>query len=231
MKKHLFSLWILWPLLAWSLWFAACEKKAGIPDEQDSFQRDTAGIFTDSRDGKKYRWIKIDNHIWMAENLAYTGRDIRHVTDIHQWVNNTEYHGWSYYDNNPRNANTYGVHYQWEAARRACPPGWHLPTREEWQSLIRTLGGPPHAGGKLKETGTAHWNYPNTNATNSSGFTALPAGEYSGYSSGMGKVGYWWTGSGHQDRAHVIILYHNHAECFTMNLCKTLGASVRCVKD
>ena len=52
-------------------------------------------------------------------------------------------------------------------------------------------------GGKLKETGTFHWNSPNTGATNESGFTALPGGYRPGYLSGEGNSAVFWTVSGY----------------------------------
>ena len=72
-----------------------------------------------------------------------------------------------------------------------CPEGWHLPSDTEWKQLTDYLG--ENAGGKLKEAGTTHWNAPNTEATNESGFTALPGGyrDNSGYFYSMGYNGSW----------------------------------------
>jgi hypothetical protein len=67
------------------------------------------------------------------------------------------------------------VYYIIGKLRNACPEGWHLPTDAEWTELIEFLGGEEVAGGKLKETGTTHWISPNTDASNETGFTALPA--------------------------------------------------------
>ena len=57
-----------------------------------------------------------------------------------------------------------------------CPNGWHMPSEAEWQQFAGFLGGVNIAGGKLKETGNAHWISPNTGATDEVGFTAMPAG-------------------------------------------------------
>ena len=54
-----------------------------------------------------------------------------------------------------------------------CPEGWHLPSDGEWTQLTDYLGGVSIACGKLKETDTTHWDSPNRNATNESGFTAM----------------------------------------------------------
>jgi uncharacterized protein (TIGR02145 family) len=64
------------------------------------------------------------------------------------------------YDNLPANGNTYGALYNWFAVEtgKLCPTGWHVPTDAEWTVLSDYLGGANIAGGKLKETGTAHWN-------------------------------------------------------------------------
>ena len=58
----------------------------------------------------------------------------------------------------------------------AFPTGWDIPTTAQYAILSNYLGGNSVSGGKLKETGTAHWQTPNTGATNSSGFTGLGGG-------------------------------------------------------
>ena len=75
------------------------------------------------------------------------------------------------------NVSDYGKLYTWEEAVAIDVDGWHLPTNAEWDTLITYLGGTGVAGGKMKEAGLSHWSSPNTGATNSSGFTALPAGD------------------------------------------------------
>jgi uncharacterized protein (TIGR02145 family) len=57
-----------------------------------------------------------------------------------------------------------------------CPAGWRFASQTDYDCLNEYLGGMTVSGGKMKETGTSHWWTPNTGATNSSGFTALPSG-------------------------------------------------------
>jgi len=118
----------------------------------------TKGVFIDQRDGKQYRYITIGDQVWMAENLNYLTNET--------WC----------YNNKKRNCKTFGRLYSWEAARYACPEGFHLPSDKEWDQLVIFLGGESVAGGKLKEAGTNHWISPNSWAGNSSGFSALPSG-------------------------------------------------------
>ncbi len=136
------------------------------------------GSFTDSRDGKNYKTVKIGTQTWMAENLAYKNSS-----------------GCWAYDNKESNVTTYGYLYDWETAKNVCPTGWHLPSDAEWTQLTNYLGGEKVAGGKLKETGTTHWKSPNKGATNETGFTAIPGG--SCFSTGaffaIGGYGYWWS--------------------------------------
>ncbi len=109
------------------------------------------GSFTDSRDGKVYKTVKIGTQTWMAENLAFK----------------TESGCWAY-DNDESNVAKYGRFYNWETSKKVCPAGWHLPSDKEWKTLTDFLGGENVAGGKMKSK--TDWNDPNTGATNKSGF-------------------------------------------------------------
>jgi uncharacterized protein (TIGR02145 family) len=179
---------------------------------------DTAGTFTDSRDGNEYKWVKIGDQVWMAENLKYLPK----VNRVADGSEDTDYKGSYYYvydydgtDVNEAKATsnykTYGVLYNWDAAtggssssasnpsgvQGACPSGWHLPSDAEWTQLTDYLSvsGDSVAGGKLKEAGTTHWRSPNTGATNETGFTALPGGNRSssGAFHNIGGYGPWWS--------------------------------------
>jgi len=88
-------------------------------------QSDTSS-FTDSRDGQVYKTVKLGDRWWMAQNFNYetTG-------------------SWCYL-NNDQNCNLYGRLYTLSAAKISCPPGWHLPTDDEWQTLEAYLGIPLH---------------------------------------------------------------------------------------
>jgi len=136
----------------------------------------SASTFTDSRDGKAYRTIKIGQKVWFAENLNFAEEGSR------------------CYDNDPANGDKYGRLYDWETAVKACPPGWRLPTDEEWSAVEHIVGGRSIAGKKLKSP--SGWNK-GINETNEYGFSALPSG--GGYGDGefygCGFNGFWWTGT------------------------------------
>ena len=141
----------------------------------------SCGTITDI-DGNTYNSVTIGTQCWTKENLntiRYRNGDIiPQVTDSAQWANLTT-GAWCYYNNDASTAITYGRFYNRAAlldSRGLAPTGWHVPTSNEFVILTTYLGGTSVAGAKLKEIGTSHWLAPNTEATNSSGFTALASG-------------------------------------------------------
>jgi uncharacterized protein (TIGR02145 family) len=191
-------------------------------------------------DGNNYPVVKIGDQIWMAEDLRVTtypnGTPIPHVTDNTAWANladdNTS-DAYCFYNND--NTTDYGALYTYAAAIGVCPDGWHLPTDTEWTELTDYLGGTSVAGGKMKETGTSHWNSPNTGATNESGFSAIPGGIRSGFDgtfSQLGNYSYWWSATVFSFmHAWERFLKYENAEAFRGNDNKSFGFYVRCVRD
>jgi uncharacterized protein (TIGR02145 family) len=198
---------------------------------------DTTPTVTDT-DGNVYGTVKIGNQVWMTENLRTTkyndDSNIPLVTDGTAW-SNLDTSGYCWYNNDSTaNAQTYGALYNWYTVNtnKLCPTGWHVPTDAEWTVLTDYLG--VLAGGRLKETGTAHWNDPNTDAINDSKFTALPGGAR--YNNGtfnhIGSFGYWWIATeGNAIRAWYLRMRYN-ADYIDRNIYDKLGGfSVRCLRD
>lgn len=200
---------------------------------------DSVGTVTDI-DGNVYRTIKIGDQWWMAENLKVTrypnGDAIPAVANSNTWVK-SESGARCAYDYTATNVPTYGYLYNWYAvndSRHLAPEGWHVPTDFEWSHLIQELGGAAEAGGTLKTAGTEYWEIPNTAATNSSGFSALPGGWNTpyGFFTAVGKHAFFWTSSEHSTESGVD--YHlgwDHAQVCRSVDSKIYGMSIRCVKD
>jgi len=191
-------------------------------------------------DGNVYNTVTIGTQVWMVENLKTTkyrdGTSIPNVTNNSAWSNlNTGAYCDS--DNTPSNSATYGRLYNWYAATDAhniAPTGWHVPTDAEWSTLTTFLGGVTVAGGKLKETGTAHWQSPNTGATNETGFTGLPGGFRStnGTFNYIGYSGYCWSSSENDTNfAWYRYLSYTNGNVDSDNNSKSNGFSVRCLRD
>jgi uncharacterized protein (TIGR02145 family) len=132
-------------------------------------------------DGNVYHYVTIGTQTWMAENLKTTrlndGTTIPLVTVDTLWAALTT-PGFCWYNDSDSYKATYGALYNWYAVNtgKLAPKGWHVPTDSEWTVLTTFLGGTKVAGGKLKDTGTAYWDSPNTGATDEYGFKALPGG-------------------------------------------------------
>ena len=138
------------------------------------------------RDGNSYNTVTIGSQTWMTENLRVTrlndNTPIQLVTSNSSWASMTTPAYCWYNNDEAANKNIYGGLYNWYAVNtgKLCPSGWHVPSHQEFTVLRDYLGGATAAGGKLKEVGLTHWKSPNTGATDSSGFTAVPSGTRTG---------------------------------------------------
>ena len=207
-------------------------------DKDDNDFAGNSGVFTDERDGQRYKWIRIGDQIWMAENLNATifidGSPITLAEDDNEWTNLSDA-GYCWYNNNKiDNSQTYGALYNGYAASnpKISPSGWHVATSADWQRLFDFLG--EDAAGKLKENGNVLWANPNTGATNESNFNARPGGRRDSENSfnSMGRFGYWWTSSsGGGANFNCIWITNNSSSVSTGNVQKYQGMSIRCVKD
>lgn len=196
-------------------------------------------------DGNVYHYITIGSQVWMVENLKTTrlsnGAFIPLVTNANTWGNlSTPAYCW-YNNDETSNKNTYGALYNWYTVdtNLLAPVGWHIASDGDWSTLITYLGGYSVAGGKMKETGNSHWASPNTGATNSSGFKALPGGLLSLNNTtwmfgSIGAQGYWWSSSYLITRSAISISANNSSVYDVIpgyGTNEKSGMYVRCVRN
>lgn len=160
-----------------------------------------------------YKTVNIGNQVWMAENLNVKTEN-------------------SYcYNDNELNCAKYGRLYEWDAAKKACPSGWHMPSKEEFKTLVATVGGPKVAGKSLKsESG---WNNKG-NGANAYFFSALSAGDRltGGSYSGEGDYADFWTSTEKNgDDAYVMHLHYIADNASLVAVNKKNGFSIRCLKN
>lgn len=191
-------------------------------------------------DGNIYNTVMIGTQVWLVENLKTTkyrdGTSIPKMTEDTQWYRQKT-GAYCDYDNIESNSTIYGRLYNWYAvsdSRNIAPAGWHVPSDTEWTTLISYLGGVNLAGFKLKDAGNTYWPKPN-NASNESGFTALPGGTRSLYGSflGIGYYGYWWSATAQYELEEALIrsMDYNYAYVKSSYYSMNNGLSVRCLKD
>jgi uncharacterized protein (TIGR02145 family) len=208
--------------------------------------------FKDIRDNKIYPSVLIGSQCWMAANMNVG-------TMIEGSVNQLDNNIIEKYCNSnlESNCDVYGGIYTWyevmqystaQGSQGICAPGWHIPTDNEWKILEGTVdsqygvGNPvwdligdrgSDAGGNLKETGTTHWVWPNTGATNSSGFTALPGGSRNtdGSFPGFQIFERMWTSNENGTTALRRALSSPRADISRDYANKFFGFSVRCIKN
>jgi len=174
-------------------------------------------MFTDSRDGNKYRTVKIGRQTWMAENLNYNAS------------------GSKCYDNEPENCTRYGRLYDWSTAKKVCPSGWHLPSKDEWDVLEEKVSTERTAGKKLKAKSGWDWvklEEKSGDGTDEFGFSALPGGHSSGGFGNLGNFGFWW--SAYMTPAGIVyypfMRYDNDDILWSVDSGHKLH-SVRCIQD
>jgi uncharacterized protein (TIGR02145 family) len=216
-------------------------------------------------DRNTYRVVTIGSQVWMAENLRASryadGTPIPLVEDQTTWGDLTiSDKAFCYYSYDSTYKEDYGALYSWPAAMNgeagsdlnpsgiqgACPDGWHLPGDNEWKDLEMFLGMTQNKadstgyrgegiGGKLKATGTDHWEDPNTGATDESGFSALPGGlnNSAGYCYNRTIDCYFWSSTdGGDNEIWYRYLSYERSEIYRdMTYWYGDGFSVRCVKD
>ena len=195
--------------------------------------------FTDctDADSNHYPVVRICNQTWMAQNLN-VGKLDASQSDLPVFSKHC-------YNNRVSNCNIYGGLYTWymmmyhdttSGSRGICPYGWHVPTLSEWNILIGCLGG-VYSGGKLKETDTIHWKSPNTGASNSSGFSALPGGDWdshNGVSGALGITGWYWTSTQFHESnsiAYYKAMMYNTTYIYSNIYLKDDSYSVRCLMN
>lgn len=205
----------------------------------DLFNDETDPILKDY-DGNVYETVAIGEQVWMAENLKAThyddGTSIPLVTADSEWGKLSS-PGYCWYGNDKvTNGKTYGALYNWYAVNtdKLCPSGWHVPSDAEWTKLTTYLKGDSIAAGKLKESGTSHWQIPNTGATNVTNFTALPNGyrDTVGVYFGIENFGFWWTSTGISGvSAYNRSMSYASEAVISPDAFMQDGFAIRCIKD
>jgi uncharacterized protein (TIGR02145 family) len=185
------------------------------------------GTFTDARDGKTYKTTKIGEQVWMAENLNYNTKGSRCYNDSISYCGK------------------YGRLYDWATAMKACPNGWHLPSNDDWDKLMRYVDGDkgaesPYesktAGKYLKsKEGWNDYKGESGNGEDKFGFSALPGGfSYpDGYFNDVGSYGGWWSSSTEYNslRAYLQHIHRYNEGAYYNSGSKGYLFSVRCVED
>lgn len=210
-----------------------------------------SGTMTDGRDGKTYKTVRIGNQVWMAENLNYAYTEKTADLDSSSFCHLDDGTG----DRGAANCAKYGRYYLWSAAmdsagiissngagcgfgstcspssrvRGVCPEGWHLPKKEEFESLITSVGGATEGGKKLRSTESG-----GIPGTDDFGFSAILTGEYYNGFGNEGLARYWSSSDENSETsAYFMLLNTNDPKVELRNVpyTKEYGFSVRCIED
>jgi len=147
--------------------------------KDDSGSNDPVYITVKDKQGNSYKAITVGTQTWMIEPLRVTCLNDGTLLDVEEPYDATDMETPAYDPPNPYLSDelklSEGVLYNYAAIKtgKLAPEGWHVPTDEDWNTLIENLGGADIAGGKMKSTSTK-WRSPNTGATNESKMDFIP---------------------------------------------------------
>jgi len=214
-------------------------------------------------DGNEYATMQLGDQVWMAENLKAIhyadGTPIDKVESPEDWINlDIDSKAYAIYENSDSAFTTYGALYTWAAAMNGsassdefpgdvqgvCPDGWHVPGESEWKQLEYDLGMSELEirddgwrswleGGMLKQIGTSLWLEPNSEATNESGFTALPGGlrNVDGVFGEKSSFAAFWSATAYDGKAWMRGLHAAKGSILRERYPLKTGLSLRCVMD
>ena len=206
-------------------------------------------LLVDPRDEQEYTTVQIGEQCWMTQNLnvgtfmAIEGGQSDNG-EIEKFC----------YDDNTINCDFFGGLYTWdemmqysmEPAQGVCPEGWHIASDVDWMVMEEYLGVPENElyylnqrgddeGGMLKLSDAPPWNSPNVLASNSTNFSAMPAGMIfpeSGTSSGYGAYTVFWTSSVPGEGLAIYrMLEASHGGIGRWEGSRPNTSSVRCLRD
>jgi len=221
-------------------------------DDEPVATKAKKSTFTDERDGKTYKYVKIGTQTWMAENLNYA---VPLANEEGSTVIDAEV-GSVCYDNKEDNCKKYGRLYYWVTAmglpadcksqryntncytpkgtqrQGICPAGWHLPDSLEWQTLLNYAGiKADQVYGNKKGTKLMS---ESIGGTDKYGFDALLGGYHvppnKGLFTGIDNVGWWWTTDVGETGVYTLEIWGNKVE-ISQTLQTVFLSSVRCVQD
>jgi uncharacterized protein (TIGR02145 family) len=193
--------------------------------------------------GNVYHTVTIGTQTWMVENLKATkyrsGEPIQNETTLLDWLNATS-GAYCWYNDSLQYKKDNGALYNRYAVNNSnglAPQGWHIASDSEWQTLIDYLGGVAVVGPKLRESGNVHWS--TAVSTNSSGFTAIPAGLLDCSANkhkfaDMGMQAFWWSSTilDPDENTYWVLAATSVSGDIKNNAGSYLfGFPVRCIKD
>jgi len=175
-------------------------------------------LLIDSRDGKTYSTISVNNKIWMAENLNYipqSGISVCPDLDLYE------------------GCKIYGRLYDYQTAKSVCPNGWRLPKEADWDELIEFAGGKDIAVKKLKSPPPLWSGASSTEVL----FNALPSGfanrspDNKLHTSSFSSSAYWWASLGENSSKGLCFYLFDTFLGASFNYPADFYLSVRCLKD